>query len=96
MNKKIIVTGSYNASIFAMGKVIPGIGETVVSDSYFVSAGGKGSNQAIAAKFQGADVRFIGKLGVDSYASDAVKLHKFIGLNKDYPAGNLPVFGSFF
>ena len=83
MSKKIIVTGSYNASIFAMGKVIPGIGETVVSDSYFVSAGGKGSNQAIAAKFQGADVRFIGKLGDDSYASDAIKMYQSIGMFND-------------
>ena len=81
--KKIIVTGSYNASIFAMGKVIPGVGETVVSDSYFISAGGKGSNQAIAAKFQGADVRFIGKLGDDSYAADAIKMYQSIGMYSD-------------
>ena len=81
--QKIIITGSYNASIFAMGKVIPGIGETVVSDSYFVSAGGKGSNQAIAAKFQGADVRYIGKLGDDSYAVDAIKMYKSLGMYND-------------
>ena len=83
MNKKIIVAGSYNAGIFMMGKVIPGIGETVVSDSYFAGAGGKGSNQAIAAKFQGADVRFIGKLGGDSYAGDAIKMYQSIGLYSD-------------
>jgi len=82
-SKKIIVTGSYNASIFAMGKVIPSIGETVVSDSYFISAGGKGSNQAIAAKFQGADVRFIGKLGDDSYANDAIKMYQSLGMYND-------------
>ena len=81
--KKIIISGSYNASIFAMGKVIPGVGETVVSDSYFVSAGGKGSNQAIAAKFQGANVRFIAKLGDDSYAVDAIKLYRSIGIYSD-------------
>ena len=83
MGKKVIITGSYNASIFAMGKVIPGIGETVVSDSYFISAGGKGSNQAIAAKFQGADVRFIGKLGDDSYAADAIKMYQSLGMYND-------------
>ena len=66
-----------------MGKVIPGIGETVVSDSYFAGAGGKGSNQAIAAKFQGADVRFIGKLGDDSYANDAIKMYQSIGMYND-------------
>lgn len=79
--KKIIIVGSYNASIFAMGKVIPRIGETVVSDNYFVSAGGKGSNQAIAAKFQGADVYFIGKLGDDSYAGDAMMAGNMINSN---------------
>jgi len=83
MGKRVVVTGSYNASIFAMGKVIPGIGETVVSDSYFVSAGGKGSNQAVAAKFQGADIRYIGKLGGDSYADDAIKMYKSIGMYSD-------------
>jgi ribokinase len=66
-----------------MGKVIPGIGETVVSDSYFISAGGKGSNQAIAAKFQGDDVRFIGKLGDDSYANDAIKMYQSLGMYND-------------
>lgn len=82
-NRKIIIAGSYNASIFAMGKVIPKTGETVVSDSYFVSAGGKGSNQAIAAKFQGADVRYIGKLGNDSYAADAIRLYQSLGMFND-------------
>ena len=52
----------------------------MVGDSYFVSAGGKGSNQAIAAKFQGADVRYIGKLGGDSYAGDAIKMYESIGM----------------
>ena len=83
MNKKIIVTGSYNASVFVMGKIIPKPGETVMGDSYFVSAGGKGSNQAIAAKLQGANVRFIGKLGDDSYASDAIKMYKSLGIHSD-------------
>jgi len=83
MKKKIVVTGSYNASIFAMGKSIPKVGETVVGDSYFISAGGKGSNQAIAAKFQEADIRFIGKLGGDSYAEDALRMYKSIGMYND-------------
>jgi len=83
MGKKIVITGSYNASVFVLGKVIPKVGETVVGDSYFVSAGGKGSNQAVAAKFQGADIRYIGKLGDDSYASDAIRMYQSIGMYND-------------
>jgi ribokinase len=80
LNKKIVITGSYNASIFVKGALIPGIGETYVGDTFFVSPGGKGSNQAIAAKYQHADVKFICKLGNDSYAAEAIEMYKKIGM----------------
>ena len=83
MAKQIVIAGSYNASFFIKGKQIPNIGETMVGDIFFVSPGGKGSNQAIAAKYQNADVRFICKLGNDSFASDAVKMYKDVGLYSD-------------
>jgi ribokinase len=80
LGKQIVIAGSYNASFFIKGKKIPNIGETMVGDVFFVSPGGKGSNQAIAAKYQNADVRFICKLGNDSFANDAVKMYKKVGL----------------
>ena len=76
MNKRIVITGSYNASIFVKGDLIPGIGETYVGDTFFVSPGGKGSNQAIAAQHQNADVKFICKLGNDTYAAEAIEMYK--------------------
>ncbi len=82
MAKKIIITGSYNASIFLKGERIPQIGETCTGDTYFISAGGKGSNQAIAAKFQGADITYIGKLGKDTYGKDAIHMYEKLDLNK--------------
>jgi ribokinase len=80
MAGKIVIAGSYNASMFCKGRRIPGTGETVVGDVFFISPGGKGSNQAIAAKMQNADVRFICKLGNDSFAADAVEMYKKVGL----------------
>lgn len=80
MKRKIIVCGSYNASLFFRGDILPNMGETVVGNEFLMSAGGKGSNQAIAAKFQEADVRLICKLGGDKYAEDAIALYKKIGL----------------
>lgn len=84
MGKKIIVTGSYNASIFIKGERIPGIGETCMGDTYFTAAGGKGSNQAVAAKLQGADISFIGKLGKDGYAQEALKMYEDLGIDREH------------
>ena len=80
MNRKIVITGSYNASMFVKGDLIPGIGETYVGDTFFISPGGKGSNQAIAAWYQHADVKFICKLGNDFYATEAMEMYKKLGM----------------
>lgn len=78
--KKLVIIGSYNASMFFKGELIPGKGETYVGDEFFVSAGGKGSNQAITAKMQNANILFIAKLGNDSYAKEAINMYKNVGL----------------
>jgi len=80
MNRRIVIAGSYNASMFLKGARIPGIGETYVGDVFFVSPGGKGSNQAIAARFQNADVKYIAKLGNDSYAVEIIEEYKKLGM----------------
>ena len=49
MNKKpIVVVGSYNVGLFLKGQRLPQQGETVVAE-FYEGAGGKGSNQAVAA-----------------------------------------------
>lgn len=80
MSLKIVITGSYNASIFCKGPQIPGLGETYVGDVFFVSPGGKGSNQAIAARKQNADVTFLCKLGNDHYAEEALLMYEQLGM----------------
>lgn len=79
MNSKIIIAGSYNGVIVAKGPSIPGVGETFIGDTFFTGPGGKGANQAVAASLQGEDVRFLCKLGKDSYGDDAVSLLKQYG-----------------
>ena len=74
MGGKIIIAGSYNGVIVAKGPSIPGVGETYIGDAFFTGPGGKGANQAVAAKLQGADVDFLCKLGCDPYGDDAVRL----------------------
>lgn len=65
---KIAVIGLVGESVFlTVGKFHEG-GETVEADSLETQPGGKGFNQAVAARRAGADVAFLAAVGQDSYA----------------------------
>lgn len=63
--KKILVIGSANADLVIRSSRLPALGETVVGEGFSVGAGGKGLNQAVAAKKLGGDVSFFAMLGND-------------------------------
>jgi ribokinase len=46
----------------------PKQGETVLGTNFFMNSGGKGANQAVAARKLGASVSMIGKVGTDLFA----------------------------
>lgn len=79
MHPKIIIAGSYNGVIVAKGPSIPGVGETFIGDTFFTGPGGKGANQAVAARLQGVDASLLCKLGKDSYGDEAVSFLKRYG-----------------
>ncbi|GAA1885616.1 ribokinase [Paeniglutamicibacter psychrophenolicus] len=58
--------------ITALMDRLPGPGETVLADSYRLTPGGKGANQALAAALAGARTEFIGAVGNDSHAEIAL------------------------
>jgi ribokinase len=60
----VVVVGSVNLDIAAIGGRIPRPGETVTMGRLLESHGGKGANQAAAAAL-GACVHFIGMVGAD-------------------------------
>ncbi len=69
----IIVFGSLNIDIVMPVGHFPQPGETVLcSADYLSRAGGKGSNQAVAAVRAGAKVAFVGKVGDDSFGRRSV------------------------
>ncbi|QRN41533.1 MAG: ribokinase [Neisseriaceae bacterium] len=65
MIPKVTVIGSVNLDITIQTNKFPNIGETIIADQVSRFAGGKGANQAVAAKRLGADVTFIGTFGDD-------------------------------
>jgi ribokinase len=62
---RVLVQGSLNVDHVAQIPHLPTPGETVLGEAFDIFAGGKGLNQAIAARRLGADVRLIGCIGQD-------------------------------
>ncbi len=84
MTAKIVVAGSFNADLVAYTQRMPRPGETVPGERFLTGAGGKGSNQAVAAARLGADVSFIGRLGNDVFANLAYEIWDAEGINHDF------------
>jgi ribokinase len=68
----LIVFGSINLDLVARVDAIPGPGETLLGTSFVIAPGGKGANQALAARVAGAQVRMIGAVGRDAFAEAAL------------------------
>lgn len=71
---KIVVIGSANMDYTSATAELPKVGETIFAKSFYVSPGGKGANQAVAAARLGAEVSFVGKVGKDSDGQKLVNL----------------------
>lgn len=72
----ILVVGSFVTDLVATTKRAPQGGETVIGTSFNTYYGGKGANQAIAAKRFNATVDMAGSLGKDSYGNEFLSLFK--------------------
>jgi ribokinase len=68
----ILAFGSINADLIVPVPHLPRSGETVLGGSYALLPGGKGANQALAARRAGAEVMLVGAVGGDSFASIAL------------------------
>lgn len=62
---KVCVLGSINMDLVIKVNEMPKEGETILSESFEKIAGGKGANQAVAARRCGNIVSMIGKIGKD-------------------------------
>jgi len=70
----IVVIGSVNLDLAASVSRLPVAGETVTGAELNRFPGGKGANQALAARRLGAEVSMIGRVGDDATADEALAL----------------------
>ena len=68
----VVVFGSINLDLVAQVERIPVSGETLVGTAFASFPGGKGANQALAARRAGAQVWMFGAVGRDSFATSAL------------------------
>ncbi len=64
---KVVVLGSTNTDLVLRAPQLPKAGQTVMGNSLQEFGGGKGANQAVAAKRAGAPVHFVGAIGDDFF-----------------------------
>src|SRR5712672_1972964 len=70
----ILVFGSINVDVLVPVPLLPQPGETVLGGDYALLPGGKGANQALAARRAGCDVVLAGAVGPDAFAGIALEL----------------------
>ncbi len=91
---KIIVIGSANTDMVVKAGKLPLPGETVLGGTFFMNAGGKGANQAVAAARLGGNVTLVTKVGNDIFGKQTIEsLQKdhvntdFVFVDKEAPSG---------
>ncbi len=90
----VVVIGSVNLDFSASVARLPAPGETVTGATLERFPGGKGANQALAARRLGADVSLVASVGDDAMADEALALLRADGVDlsrcvasRDAPTG---------
>jgi ribokinase len=69
----IAVVGSANVDLTTFNDVFPRPGETIFGKKFDLGFGGKGANQAVAARLCGANVAMVAKVGSDLFGPATIK-----------------------
>ncbi len=86
----ITVVGSVNLDLVVRCERLPRPGETVSGATLERFPGGKGANQAVACARLGATVRFVGAVGRDSFADEALAGLRAAGVELDLTVCDRP------
>ena len=84
MKRSIVVIGSSNTDMVVKTTHLPVPGETILGGDFFMNAGGKGANQAVAAQRLGGNTTLICKTGNDIFGNNSLELFRKEGINTSY------------
>ena len=77
----IAVIGSANTDLTVFSDVFPRPGETIFGKSFDLGFGGKGANQAVAARRCGAEVVMVAKVGKDLFGEATIRNFASMGID---------------
>ncbi len=78
---RIAVVGSANIDLTTFTDQFPKPGETIFGQKFDLGFGGKGANQAVAARLCGADVFMVARVGSDLFGSATIENFKKLGID---------------
>jgi ribokinase len=81
---RIAVVGSANVDLTTFSDTFPRPGETIFGQRFDLGFGGKGANQAVAARLCGAEVIMIAKVGNDLFGEATIKNFALFGIDTSH------------
>jgi ribokinase len=81
---RIAVIGSANIDLTTFAQQFPKPGETIFGQSFDLGFGGKGANQAVAAKLCGAEVLMVARVGSDLFGPATVENFQKLGIDTSH------------
>jgi ribokinase len=78
---RIAVVGSANIDLTTFTDRFPKPGETIFGQKFDLGFGGKGANQAVAAKLCGANVFMVARVGSDLFGPATIQNFKTLGID---------------
>lgn len=95
----IVVVGSANVDLTTFHDAFPKPGETIFGRSFDLGFGGKGANQAVAARLCGANVAIVAKVGNDLFGPATIRNFEaqgidasHVGIAQGVSSGVAPIF----
>jgi ribokinase len=96
---RIAVVGSANIDLTTFADHFPKPGETIFGQKFDLGFGGKGGNQAVAARLSGADVFMVARVGNDLFGPATIENFRKLGIDtthvkqvEGWSSGVAPIF----
>ena len=80
----IVVVGSANVDLTTFNDVFPRPGETIFGKKFDLGFGGKGANQAVAARLCGASVAMVARVGSDLFGPATINNFEAQGIDASH------------
>jgi len=81
---RIAVVGSANVDLTTFAAQFPQPGETIFGQKFDLGFGGKGANQAVAARLCGAEVFMVARVGDDLFGPSTIKNFEKLGIDASH------------